>query len=68
MGIMNIINEEIRSMRQTASLLKKGIALEVNQSRKEQMKQDVRMLEELINERLSKTNDYNDMKLEEDVY
>lgn len=64
----NLHNEEIRAMQNTLSFIKKRIALETSQSKKEKLKRDAKELEELIMTKLNETNDFNDVRLEEDIY
>ena len=64
----NIQNQEIQAMQNTVAMLKKGVALEPSQSKKQQMKEDISELEFLIEQRLSETSDFADIKLEEDIY
>ena len=61
-------NEEIMAMRNTVSLLRKRIALEPNQSKKAEMKKNVKELESMIIKKLDETSDFHDIRLEEDIY
>lgn len=61
-------NEEIMAMRNTVSLLRKRIALEPSQSKKAEMKRNVEELESMIVKKLDETNDFHDIRLEEDIY
>ena len=63
-----ICNEEIMAMKNTISFLRKRIALEPSEGKREELKRDVKELEELIIERLAETSDFKDIKIEEDVY
>jgi len=65
---MNLHNEEIRAIQNTLVALKRGIALEGNQSKRDRMKRDVRELEHLLKEKLSQCSDFDDIKIEEDIY
>lgn len=53
-----LLNEEIRAIQNTISHLKRGIALESNQSKKEKMKNDVKELNRLLNSKLEKDTNY----------
>lgn len=55
---MNILNEEIRAIQRSIVLLKKGIALETNQSKKHKMENDVKELNRLLNFKLGKDSNY----------
>lgn len=55
---MNILNEEISAIQRSIVLLKKGIALETNQSKKNKMENDVKELNRLLNFKLGKDNNY----------
>ena len=55
-------------MRNTVSLLRKRIALEPNQSKKAEMKKNVKELESMIVKKLDETSDFHDIRLEEDIY
>lgn len=55
---MNILNEEISAIQRSIVLLKKGIALETNQSKKHKMENDVKELNRLLNLKLGKDNNY----------
>lgn len=63
-----IQNEEIRAMQNTIVALKRGIALEQSQSKKQQMKSDIKELESLIEQKLTETPDFANIRLEEDIY
>lgn len=64
----NLQNEEIMAMRNTVSFLKKRIALETSSSKREELKRDVRELENLIVQKLNQTSDFVDIRIEEDIY
>ena len=64
----SIHNEEIRAIQVTIAQLKKGIPLEPNQGKRESMKQSVKELDELLKKKLNETSDFNDIRIEEDVY
>ena len=61
-------NEEIMAMRNTASMLRKRIALETSQSKKAELKKSVEELEDLIVKKLNETPDFANIRMEEDVY
>lgn len=65
---MNLINEEIRVMQSMISHLKMAIPLEESQSKKLKMKNNIRELEELIQEKLVESGEFVDVKVEEDIY
>ena len=67
-GMPTLHNEEIMAMRNTVSLLRKRIALEPNQSKKAEMKKNVKELESMIVKKLDETSDFHDIRLEEDIY
>lgn len=67
-GMPTLHNEEIMAMRNTVSLLRKRIALEPSQSKKAEMKRNVEELESMIVKKLDETNDFHDIRLEEDIY
>ena len=54
---MNILNEEIRVIQHTISHMKRGIALEPNQSKRDKMKSDVKELESILEDKLQQCND-----------
>lgn len=64
----NIQNEEIRAMQNTVVALRKGVALEQSQSKRDKMKKDIRELESLIEQKLTETPDFANIKIEEDIY
>lgn len=64
----NLQNEEIRAIQHTLVALKRGIALEVDASKKERMKSDVKELQSLLEVKLHQTNDFADIVIEEDIY
>lgn len=61
-------NEEIRAIRQTVSFMRKRMALESSEAKRQQLKRDVNELENLIVKKLGETSDFNDIRVEEDVY
>lgn len=61
-------NEEIQAIRNTVSFMRKRIALESSQSKKEELKKQVGELENLIVQKLSETSDFADIRIEEDIY
>ena len=64
----NIQNEEIRAMQNTVVALRKGVALEQSQSKRDKMKKDIKELESLIEQKLTETPDFANIRLEEDIY
>ena len=54
----HILNEEIRAIQCTISHLNKGIALESNQKKKEEMKQQLKELNEILKVKLGEDNEY----------
>lgn len=54
----NLLNEEIMAIRHTISYLKKGIALEQSQSKKEEMKKNVKELDDILQGKLNQCEDY----------
>ena len=64
----NLQNEEIMAMRNTASILRKRIALEASSAKKEQLKRTVKELDEMIVQKLGETSDFVDIRIEEDIY
>ena len=61
-------NEEIRAMRQTLCFMEKRVALESSEAKKHQLKKDIKELNNLIISKLNETNDFHDIRIEEDVY
>lgn len=61
-------NEEIMAMRNTITFMRKRIALEPNEGKREELKRDVMKLEKLIVRKLNETSDFKDVQIEEDVY
>lgn len=55
---MNILNEEICAIKHTIAHLNKGLVLEPNPSKKAQMKQNVKELNQLLEEKLNQCEDY----------
>lgn len=55
---MNLLNEEIRVIQHTISHMRRGLALESNQSKREKMKKDIKELEYLVDEKLEQCGDY----------
>lgn len=54
----NLLNEEIRAIKHTVAHLNKGMVLEPNPSKKEQMKRDIKELNELLESKLLQCEDY----------
>lgn len=65
---MNQHNEEIRAIQVTIAQLKRGIPLEQNQGKRDNMKQSVKELDELLQKKLGETTDFADIRIEEDIY
>ena len=61
-------NEEIRAIQNTIALLRKGIPLQESQSKREEMKHNVKELESILIKKLNGTSDFEDVKIGEDVY
>lgn len=55
---MNLLNEEIRAIKHTIAHLKKGVVLEIDTTKKEQMKRDMHDLDKLLQEKLNQCGDY----------
>lgn len=53
----NILNEEILAIKNKIAYLNKGIVLEPDSSKKEQMKRDVRELNSLLENKLNQCGD-----------
>ena len=64
----NLHNEEIRAIQHTVVALKKGVALEQSQSKRDKMKKDIKELESLIETKLMETPDFANIRIEEDIY
>ena len=64
----NIINEEIRVMQNMVSHLRRAIPLEESQSKKKKMRDSVAELESLIEQKLVESGEFQDVRLEEDIY
>lgn len=64
----NLANEEIRVMQNTVAHLNMAIPLETNQAKKLRMKETVKELESLIRQRLDECGEFNDIRVEEDIY
>lgn len=54
----NLLNEEIRAIKHTIAHLHKGVVLEPNTTKKEQMKRDIRELNILLTEKLEQCGDF----------
>lgn len=67
-GMSTQHNEEIRAIRQTVSFMRKRMALESSEAKRQQLKRDVNELENLIVKKLGETSDFHDIRVEEDVY
>ena len=55
---MNILNEEITAIKHTIAHLKKGVVLEPDSHKKEQMKRDIKELDGLLKDKLKQCSDY----------
>ena len=55
---MNILNEEINAIKHTIAHLKKGVVLETDSTKKEQMKRDIKELDSLLKDKLEQCSDY----------
>ena len=53
-----VLNEEIRAIQSTIARLNKYIAIETNQSKKEELKNKVKELNEILNSKLGDCNEY----------
>lgn len=53
-----LLNEEIRAIQCSIAHLRKGIALEHNQSKKMKMQNDVKELEKVLNAKLGEDTNY----------
>lgn len=53
-----LLNEEISAIKHTIAHLKKGVVLETNTTKKEQMKRDIKELDNLLQEKLEQCSDY----------
>lgn len=53
-----LLNEEIRAIQCSIAHLRKGIALESNQSKKMKMQNDVKELEKVLNAKLGEDTNY----------
>ena len=53
-----LLNEEIRVIQMTITHMKRAIPLEVDSGRKEKMKNDVKELEGILQEKLDQCEDY----------
>ena len=56
--MVNLLNEEICAIKHTIAHLRKGVALEPNSSKREQMKRDIGDLNTLLEEKLEQCGDY----------
>lgn len=61
-------NEEIRAMRQTVSIMRKRVALEPSEAKRMDLKKKIKETEKMIVKKLNETNDFNDIRIEEDIY
>lgn len=68
MGMTSLHNEEIMAMRHTVTFMRKRMALEPSEAKRQQLRKDVKELENLIVKKLGETNDFHDVRIEEDVY
>jgi len=64
----NLHNEEIRAIQTTIVALEKGIPLEPNQSKKNRMRENVKELKSILQQKLGECSDFNDIRIEEDIY
>lgn len=55
---MNILNEEINAIKHTIAHLKKGVVLEPDSTKKEQMKRDIKELDSLLKDKLEQCSDF----------
>ena len=55
---MNILNEEISAIKHTIAHLKKGVVLETDSTKKEQMKRDIKELDSLLKDKLEQCSDF----------
>ena len=55
---MNILNEEISAIKHTIAHLKKGVVLETDSTKKEQMKRDIKELDNLLKDKLKQCSDF----------
>ena len=55
---MNLLNEEIRVIQHTISHMRRGLTLEMDQSKREKMKRDVKELECILEDKLGQCEDY----------
>ena len=55
---MNILNEEITAIKHTIAHLKKGVVLEPDSHKKEQMKRDIKELDNILKDKLKQCSDY----------
>lgn len=55
---MNLLNEEIRCLRQTISEKRKMMNLQPNQSEKEKLRREILELQLLLNEKLASMGDF----------
>ena len=57
-SMVNLLNEEIRAIKHTIAHLNKGVVLEPDVSKKEQMKRDIKELNVLLTRKLEQCGDY----------
>lgn len=55
---MNLLNQEICAIKHTIAHLRKGMVLEPNSSRKEQMRRDIKQLNDILENKLNECEDY----------
>lgn len=55
---MNLLNEEIRAIKHTIASLNKGVVLEPNPSKKEDMRRKIKELNSLLQCKLEQCGDY----------
>lgn len=53
-----LLNEEINAIKHTIAHLKKGVVLEPDSTKKEQMKRDIKELNNILQEKLEQCSDY----------
>lgn len=54
----NLLNEEIRVIQVTITHLKRAISLEASSGKREKMKQDIKELENILEDKLKQCEDY----------
>ena len=56
--MVNILNEEISAIKHTIAHLKKGVVLEPDPSKKMKMKNDIKKLQKILENKLNSCNDF----------